>query len=160
MIGRLRIQGAEPASPRIRRIAVLDLTPETKGNAYGIGLADFTNVLRPNLTGNLFCKCPYQYLCPTGYAAHGAARRRAVLRAVKSLGLASLREARIIRIKNTLHLQKCWFLKVYKHLELPAIRLLQQPSSLQFSRKVTCPLNEPLNKPHPDCQPSFCYMSR
>lgn len=63
---------------------------------------------------------------------------RAVLRACqKSLGLASLREARIIRIKNTLHLSEMLVSEsVYKDIsELPAIRLLQQPSSLQFSRE-------------------------
>jgi hypothetical protein len=43
IIGRLKIQGEpEPENPRITRIVVLGLTQETKGNAYGIGLADFT----------------------------------------------------------------------------------------------------------------------
>ena len=42
-IDRIRLQGqTEPERPRIGRIAVLSLTPETHGNALGIGLADFT----------------------------------------------------------------------------------------------------------------------
>ena len=43
IIGRLRIQGEpEPERPDIKRIAVLDLDERSKGNALGIGLADFT----------------------------------------------------------------------------------------------------------------------
>lgn len=42
IIGRLRIQGeAEPASPKIKCIATLDLSEASHGNATGIGLADF-----------------------------------------------------------------------------------------------------------------------
>jgi len=43
VIGRImNIYEPEPESPRIARIFVRDLTPETSGNALGIGLADFT----------------------------------------------------------------------------------------------------------------------
>ena len=42
IIGRLLMEGeAEPASPRVKAIVVLDLTPASHGNATGIGLADF-----------------------------------------------------------------------------------------------------------------------
>ncbi len=43
IIGRLRIQGeAEPDSPNIKCIAVLDISEASHGNATGLGLADFT----------------------------------------------------------------------------------------------------------------------
>ncbi|MDI6771011.1 MAG: lactate racemase domain-containing protein [bacterium] len=43
IIGRMRIPGLpEPASPRIGRIVALRLSPESEGNANGIGLADLT----------------------------------------------------------------------------------------------------------------------
>jgi hypothetical protein len=43
VIGRLMIAGEpEPERPRIRRIVALRLSPGAGGNAYGIGLADFT----------------------------------------------------------------------------------------------------------------------
>ena len=43
VIGRLFITGErEPDIPRIKRIAALRLSPGSKGNAYGIGLADVT----------------------------------------------------------------------------------------------------------------------
>lgn len=41
IIGRIRIEGVpEPDSPNIKRIAVLDISEESHGNATGIGLAD------------------------------------------------------------------------------------------------------------------------
>ncbi|MDA0567385.1 hypothetical protein LG943_24125 [Streptomonospora sp. S1-112] len=43
VIGRLRLEGmAEPDRPRIRCLGVLDLSPDSHGNATGVGLADFT----------------------------------------------------------------------------------------------------------------------
>jgi hypothetical protein len=43
VIGRvMNIYEEEPTSPHITRILVRDLTPETAGNALGIGLADYT----------------------------------------------------------------------------------------------------------------------
>jgi hypothetical protein len=43
VIGRMRIHGVdEPESPRITNIVALGLTPDSEGNAYGLGLADFT----------------------------------------------------------------------------------------------------------------------
>jgi hypothetical protein len=43
IIGRIRIQGEiEPDSPKIKCIAVLDISEASHGNATGIGLADFT----------------------------------------------------------------------------------------------------------------------
>ena len=41
VVGRIMIQGQkEPESPRIRTIAVLDVTEETHGNTMGLGIAD------------------------------------------------------------------------------------------------------------------------
>jgi hypothetical protein len=43
VVGRLLMEGQpEPASPRITRICVLDLSPESHGNATGVGIADLT----------------------------------------------------------------------------------------------------------------------
>ena len=43
----------QPNSPRIKRIAALDLTPESQGNATGLGLADF-------ITCKLFSKIDFK----------------------------------------------------------------------------------------------------
>lgn len=43
VVGRLLIEGEpEPAAPRITRICVLDLSPESHGNGTGVGIADLT----------------------------------------------------------------------------------------------------------------------
>jgi hypothetical protein len=43
VVGRLLMETvSEPESPRITRVCVLDLSPESHGNAVGIGLADLT----------------------------------------------------------------------------------------------------------------------
>lgn len=42
IVGRIRLlRQSEPENPKINRIVVLNLTPESHGNACGIGLADF-----------------------------------------------------------------------------------------------------------------------
>jgi hypothetical protein len=43
VVGRLLMEGQpEPASPRITRLCALDLSPESHGNATGVGIADLT----------------------------------------------------------------------------------------------------------------------
>lgn len=112
IIGRLRILGeTEPETPRIRRIVVLDLTPESHGNALGIGLADFA-------TRALFAKidfaATYANVLTTTFIERGkipllaADERQAVEWALQSCGIADAAAARIVRIKNTLSLGKVW----------------------------------------------------
>lgn len=44
IIGRMKIQGvADPKKPEIKRIAILDLSEASHGNANGLGLADFVS---------------------------------------------------------------------------------------------------------------------
>jgi len=111
VIGRLPIPGQPPpATPVINVIVVLDLTPETHGNANGMGLADITtarfaskvdfratylNVLTAGLVG--LCKGGLPIVLPTGHAA--------VTTAIRACGRADPAEARVVRIRNTLHLE-------------------------------------------------------
>ena len=96
-----------------------------------------TERLAAKFDGNLFIQMPLPVPLSNGLCCPWCCPTTGLLRACQSLGLASLREARIIRIKNTLHLSEMLVSEsVYKDIsELPAIRLLQQPSSLQFSRE-------------------------
>ncbi|GAB4437565.1 MAG: lactate racemase domain-containing protein [Chloroflexi bacterium OHK40] len=112
VIGRLPIPGEPPpTSPVINVIVVLDLTPETQGNANGMGLADLTtarlaskvdfrstyvNVLTAGLVG--LCKGGLPIVLPTG--------RDAVATAVKVCGRANPADARLARIRNTLLLEE------------------------------------------------------
>jgi len=108
VIGRLKIPGQpEPESPRIRVIYARDLTPETHGNAVGMGLADL-------ITRTLFDKinfaATYENAATSTFlerakvpmiADSDAQAMHWVLRACGDPDPAGLR---IIRIRNTLRL--------------------------------------------------------
>ncbi|MGI6065725.1 MAG: lactate racemase domain-containing protein [Bacillota bacterium] len=117
VINRMRIHGEpEPEGLAIKRIVVLDLADASQGNATGIGLADFT-------TKTLVQKIDYQatYLnCLTSTFVQRAMipvimedEEQAIKAAIKSLGNVPAKEARLVRIANTLSLD---FLQVSKSL--------------------------------------------
>ncbi len=103
VIGRMRIAGqSEPTSPRIKMIVVRDLSPGSGDSAYGIGLADVTtrrlvektdwNVTNANVAASGFTE--------RGKLPHAAETDEEAL----EFALAGNTDARIVRIKNTLHL--------------------------------------------------------
>ena len=106
VIGRPCIQ-KHPERPKIRQLLVRDLTPESDGNALGIGMADLTtkrlvdkisrNTTNINVitTGALdLAKVPMYF----------ESDRQAIEVALGMIGLTRPEDARIVRIKNTLHL--------------------------------------------------------
>lgn len=110
IIGRMRIPGLlEPASPRIGRIVALRLSPESEGNANGIGLADLTTqrlvdaidreVTNLNAITSTFI---HRSFIPITLSCD----RDAIAAAFKTLGIAEPRKARVVRIANTLHLER------------------------------------------------------
>lgn len=110
VIGRLKIRGQpEPQSPRIKTIFVRDLSAGTHGNALGIGLADVT-------TRRLFKKIDfvalYENVFTTTFLERGKipivaeTDRQAIGIALRSCGLTGPENARIVRIRNTLHLDR------------------------------------------------------
>lgn len=112
VIGRMRIQGEpEPKTPCIKRIVALDLSEASKGNATGIGLADFT-------TKALVKKIDYQatyFNCLTSTFIQRAMipmtldhEDEAIEAALKSLGNVPKDRARVVRIANTLDLERLW----------------------------------------------------
>jgi hypothetical protein len=106
VIGRPFVQKALDR-PKIRRIVVRDLTPESEGNAVGIGMADVT-------TRRLVDKINYQAMymnAITSGVSEGAkvpmtfdTDREAIQVALAMIGLTPPERARIVRIKTTLHL--------------------------------------------------------
>jgi len=93
--------------PKIRRIFVRNLTPESEGNAVGIGMADVT-------TRRLVDKINYQAMymnAITSGVPEGAkvpmtfdTDREAIQVALGMIGLTPPERARVVRIKTTLHL--------------------------------------------------------
>ena len=97
--------------PRIQLIAALDLTPGSHGNPLGIGLADLT-------TDRLVSKIDWEALranvLHTGWLNRAKlplsfANDRQLLRAaLTALGQPDPRRVRIVRIQDTLHLDRMW----------------------------------------------------
>ncbi|WP_018132274.1 nickel pincer cofactor-dependent isomerase, group 22 [Effusibacillus pohliae] len=112
VIGRLRIHGEpEPESPRIERIVVLDLADASHGNANGIGLADFTTRKlvdkidwKATYLNNLSSTFVQRAMIPIIAESDGEAVRLAI----QSLGQRELQNLRIVRIPNTLQLERIW----------------------------------------------------
>ncbi|WP_414661110.1 nickel pincer cofactor-dependent isomerase, group 22 [Horticoccus sp. 23ND18S-11] len=108
IIGRLRIAGeSEPNSPRIKMILVTDLTDESHGNAVGTGLAD---IITTRLAAKIDHRITYINVATSGFLERGkvplaaptdAAGLELALRASGCLDPAT---ARVIRIRDTLHL--------------------------------------------------------
>jgi len=95
-------------APFIRRIVVRDLTPETEGNAIGLGLADVTTTrvvraldARKTYLNALTSLTPSSAKIPI----HFDTDREAIARALESLALEDTAgTARVVRIRNTLEL--------------------------------------------------------
>lgn len=95
--------------PEVNKIAVLDLTEESNGNANGIGLADFT-------TRRFVDKINYQYTYANALTSTVSAPvrlpvimdcdRDAIRAAIKTCNAPDLRRPRVVRISNTLHLSE------------------------------------------------------
>lgn len=112
VIGRWRLPGMpEPPSPRIKRIVTLRLSPESEGNAQGVGLADVVtrrlvdaidpvNTYTNTITSTFLERGFIPITMPTDREAIGAA--------LASLALSDPAKARIVRIRNTLHLSEIW----------------------------------------------------
>jgi hypothetical protein len=108
VVGR-KPHGTPDHDPEVRRLFVRELTAETHGNAYGIGIADFA-------TSRLVRAIDYQTTiinCVT--AAHPQAAaipihfetdRAAIDAALGTIGLLPPERARVVRIRNTLRLSE------------------------------------------------------
>ncbi|WP_227765259.1 lactate racemase domain-containing protein [Zhaonella formicivorans] len=112
VIGRIMVPGEpEPASPKIKRIVALDLAHDSYGNALGIGLADLTT---KKLVEKIDFQAMFANLIPTGYLERGKIPvtlendREAVATALKTIGPTPPGQARLVRIKNTLHLEEMY----------------------------------------------------
>lgn len=97
-----------PAGPHINKIAVLDLTPHSEGNAVGMGIADFITwrlrdkidfpaMYTNSITSTLMVGSRMPCALPSD--------RDAIRAAVRTCNEGSLEKIRFIHIKNTLELE-------------------------------------------------------
>ena len=115
IIGRWMVEGEpEPESPRIKRIAILDLTPESHGNATTYGLADFMSrklfdkidfpiTMKNMFTSGFLLRCRM----PLVFDSDEETIKATLFDAFRS-DPSQIRDARVVRIKNTLALDNLW----------------------------------------------------
>jgi hypothetical protein len=129
--------GVFPHPVNVKRLFVRDLTKNSNGNATGLGLADLT-------TQRLVEKINYQatYMnCITGISIEKAAvpmhfptDKEAIRVALGSIGLTPPEKSRIVRIKNTLHVDEveaseAYLEEIQKRSDL---EILEGPQPLSF----------------------------
>lgn len=129
------ILGDYTTGPHISRIAVRDLTPESKGNALGIGFADFTTdrLVRAmdyvkTVTNALTGISPEKAAIPIHYPSDMAMLQAAL----HSLGDWTPERVRIVRISNTRDLQTLFASPALFH-DLPAhVTRTGPPADISF----------------------------
>ncbi len=113
VVGRKRAFRGQPAPaemPVIRLIHVRGLSAATFGNASGIGLADFTLtrlVREANYNATVINCLTAGYPEGAFTPVHFATDREVVEAALKIIGTRSPEEARLVHIRDTLHLDEC-----------------------------------------------------
>ena len=115
------------ASPMIRRIFVRDLTPATHGNAIGIGFADITTTRLVNaMDKSVTYINALTSLTPNGakIPIHFDTDREAIAQALASLAVPDARQAKVVRIVDTLSLANLEVSEAYAN-------LIQQRSDLE-----------------------------
>lgn len=112
IIGRIKIYGQpEPEKPKIKSIVVNDLTDESHGNATGIGLAD---IITRKVFNKIDFEKTYKNISTSSFLERGkipfVAENdvEAMELAIRNCGNALPGKERIIRIKDTLHLDELY----------------------------------------------------
>jgi len=123
--------------PDINKIVVLDLTPESKGNANGVGTADFTTsrlVAKADWPGTYANGLTSTVCAPTKQATTLESDRDAIQAAIKTSNILDYTTVRLIRIRDTLHLgeieiSETLLAEARRH---PQIEVISEPCELAF----------------------------
>lgn len=114
--------------PEVNKIAVLDLTKESKGNANGVGTADFTTqrlVDKTDWPGTYANGLTSTVCAPTKQATTLANDRDAMKAAIKTCNILNYEQCKLIRIKDTLHLGEI-------EISLPLLEEAKQHSQIEI----------------------------
>lgn len=116
IIGRARIHGVpEPETPSIKRIAVLDLSEESHGNATGVGMADFvTQRLVDKMDRqNTYLNClTSTFVVRAAVPMYFETEEKLIDAALYSLCSTPPARLRVVIIPNTLFLTECYVSEV------------------------------------------------
>jgi hypothetical protein len=139
VVGRIMVKGqVEPDTPSISRIVVLGLTPESHGNAIGIGLADITTRevlesidIKKTSFNSISSMSPEQGRIPcvleNDYEAISAA--------CSTLGNVHLKKVRLVYIKNTLKIEELFVSEslLEEVRENPNLEIISSPQEFEFN---------------------------
>jgi hypothetical protein len=138
------ILGVFPTPVNVKRLFVRDLTLDSNGNATGIGLADLTT---KRLVNKINYKPTYMN-CITGISIEKAAvpmffetDQECIQVALGSVGLTPPENSRIVRIKNTLHVDEVEVSAAYAE-ELKTrsdLQILEGPQPMIFDSQKNLP---------------------
>lgn len=95
--------------PDVNKIVVLDLTPQTEGNANGVGTADFTTqrlVDKMDLETTYANGLTSTVVAPTKIATTLPNDRETIQAAIKTSNILDFHQVKMVRIKNTLVLNE------------------------------------------------------
>jgi hypothetical protein len=123
--------------PDVSKMVVLDLTPETQGNANGVGTADFTTqrlVDKMDLVATFVNGLTSTVCAPTKISTTLDNEFYAIKAAVKTCNILDYTKCRLVRIQDTLHLGEIEISvnlleDAKKHAD---IEVLSEPYDLQF----------------------------
>lgn len=138
VIGRMyKLGEPEPEAPRVKRIAVLDLTEASHGNALGMGLAD---VITKRFLAKVDFAATYANVIAAGVLERGRTPvsaendREAVRIALTTIPGLAPEKARVVRVKNTLELEEMQVSEALRAEveESPNLEILSGPAALPF----------------------------
>ncbi|CAG7604536.1 hypothetical protein PAESOLCIP111_00710 [Paenibacillus solanacearum] len=124
--------------PEVSKMVVLDLTPETQGNANGVGTADFTTQRladKTNWSATYANGLTSTVCAPTKQATTLENDLYAIKAAVKTCNILDYTTCRLVRIQDTLHLGE---IEISVNLleeakRNPDIEVLSEPYDLAFN---------------------------
>jgi hypothetical protein len=131
----------DPRAPNIKKIAVLNLTPETHGNAIGLGLADVTTkrVFDKIDHHQTYVNCLTQGSGETGkIPPYLPNDRDCIATAIRISGPINPNDAKVIRIKNTQELETIYLSEaLVKEIKNSpklneSLQVLEEPTKVQF----------------------------
>lgn len=138
IIGRIRIEGVpEPSKPAIKRIAILDITEESHGNATGIGLAEFVTerIVKQIDRRATYLNClTSTFVIRAAIPMYFVTEEKLMEAAIMSLGSTPVKQLRIVIIPNTLFLSECFVSEaVAEKLQARAnIEIQTEPQQIAF----------------------------
>jgi len=109
VIGRMNIRGEPDGKPEITRICLFGLTPQSHGNALGVGLAD---VIPQSLYDRIDWKATYENVLTSTFVERGfvpivrPTDRDALNTALRTCGCQDPEKLRLLRIRDTLHIDE------------------------------------------------------